>query len=47
MCALIVVVSFLATVVLKALGYNTEQILDLFYELDEIHIRKGTFLLCF
>ena len=34
---------FLATVVLKALGYSVEEILNLFYILDEIHIRKGKF----
>ena len=35
---------FLATIILKALGYNAEQILSLFYNIDEIRIHKGKFL---
>jgi len=30
---------FPATIVLKALGYTTEQILEYFYDLDEVHVR--------
>ncbi len=32
---------FPVTILLKALGYNTEQLLEHFYDLDEIQVRKG------
>lgn len=32
---------FPVTILLKALGYNTEQLLEYFYDLDEIIVKKG------
>lgn len=32
---------FPATILLKALGYNTEQLLEHFYDLDEVYARSG------
>ena len=32
---------FPITILLKAMGYNTEQLLQFFYDMDEIHVRKG------
>lgn len=32
---------FPATIVLKALGYNTEQLLEYFYDLDEVYAKGG------
>ncbi len=32
---------FPATILLKALGYNTEQLLEHFYDLDEVYVRDG------
>ncbi|MFN7906231.1 MAG: DNA-directed RNA polymerase subunit beta, partial [Pseudobdellovibrionaceae bacterium] len=32
---------FPITILLKAMGYNTEQLLNFFYDQDEIHVRKG------
>ena len=34
---------FPATILLKALGYNSEQILDYYYDQDEVFCRKGKF----
>lgn len=32
---------FPATILLKALGYNTEQLLEYFYDLDEVYVKSG------
>ena len=32
---------FPATILLKALGYNTEQLLEYFYDLDEVYVKGG------
>lgn len=32
---------FPATILLKALGYNTEQLLEHFYDLDEVYVKSG------
>ncbi len=32
---------FPVTILLKALGYNTEELLEYYYDLDEIQVRKG------
>ncbi len=32
---------FPATILLKALGYNTEQLLEQFYDLDEVYVKSG------
>lgn len=32
---------FPSTILLKALGYNTEQLLEYFYDLDEVYVKSG------